>query len=201
LTILLGLSADPTSAIREGAGFWIRALARSIDTLVHFLIGAAAAIAAGVLIAIGSAIQGTSPDAAMEKLAGPGPLGLAASLVGSIAMHTLSEWLHGSTLGKRICGLTVVSEHGGFANGVSAFKRSVAFFWDSLFFGVVAANKMAESQARRRYGDIWGHTQVVRLSSLDARERRSWMRFAGVTIAALFADGLVLFVELATRLL
>ena len=54
LSIALGLFADPTPSLREGAGFWIRALARSIDTMIHFAVGAAVGIAAAILVAIGS---------------------------------------------------------------------------------------------------------------------------------------------------
>jgi uncharacterized RDD family membrane protein YckC len=136
----------------------------------------------------------------MARLSATTPLGFLAALIGATAMETLAEGLHGSTLGKRICGLTVISEDGSPATLLGALKRSIAYFWDALFFGLVAAQKMSESPRRQRFGDVWGHTQVVRLSSLDAGARRSWRRFALATTAGVTVDGIVLFVELASRL-
>jgi uncharacterized RDD family membrane protein YckC len=115
-------------------------------------------------------------------------------------MHVLAEGLHGSTIGKRICGLAVISEDGTPATLLGALKRSIAYFWDAMFFGLIAAQKMSESPRRQRVGDAWGHTQVVRLSSLDSGTRRSWVRFAVAVTAGIAVDGVLLLTELASRL-
>lgn len=198
--ILLDLAGETDPAVREGAGFWVRALARGIDALVHLAVGLAAGIAAGILVAIGSALRGGSPDAAIAGLSAPRPIGYVAGVIGSMAMHVLAEGLGGSTLGKRLCGLVVISEDGTPATLPGALKRSIAFFWDAMFFGYIAAQKMSESPRRQRVGDVWGRTQVVRLSSLDAAVRRSWLRFAFAATAGVTVDGLLLFLELASRL-
>jgi uncharacterized RDD family membrane protein YckC len=200
LPILLDLSDEETPAVREGAGFWVRALARGIDTFVHLAVGLAAGLAAGILVAIGGALQGVPTDEALAKLSASTPLGLLAALIGGTAMHALAEGIHGSTVGKRICGLTVISEDGAPATLLGALKRSIAYFCDALFFGLVAAQKMSESPRRQRVGDVWGHTQVVRLSSLDAGTRRSWVRFAVAATAGITVDGVILLTELASRL-
>jgi uncharacterized RDD family membrane protein YckC len=199
---MLDLSDDPSGPppLREGAGFWIRALARVVDTLVHIAVGVATQLATGILVMIGSAVQDVDPGATLERLSVNTLAAFPAGVIGLIALHGLSEGLHGSTLGKRICGLTVISEDGSPATLVGALKRNILYVWDSLFFGLVAARRMGESPLSQRFGDVWGHTQVVRLSSLDAGVRRGWGRFALATTAGLAADGMVLFIELTARL-
>lgn len=186
---------------REGVGFWRRALAQVIDGVVHFFVAVATGVTAGLLVAIGAAVQGTSPDPSIERLSANTLLGFAAAFIGSTAMHTLSEGLHGSTLGKRLCGIIVINEDGGPATLLGAFKRSLAYFVDALFFGLVAAQKMAESPKRQRIGDIWGKTMVVRIATLEPAARRSGLRFAGAALLGLAADSLAIFLELASRLI
>ena len=198
---LLDLSDDNRSNVREGAGFWVRALARVIDTLVHLAVGLAAGLATGILVAIGSALQGIPGDKTIEKLSATTPLAFLASLIGDVALHAVAEGLHGSTLGKRICGLTVISEDGTPATLPDAVKRSIAYFWDALFFGWVGARKMAESPRNQRFGDVWGHTQVVRLSALDPGSRRSWVSFVLANGLAVVIDGAALFIGNLSNLL
>jgi uncharacterized RDD family membrane protein YckC len=200
LPIFLDTAAETATPAREGAGFWVRALARVIDTMVHFAVGLAAGVTAGILVAVGSALRDVPADAAIETLSATTPLGVLAALLGATAMHVLAEGLHGSTIGKRVCGLTVISDDGTPATIPAALKRSIAYLWDALFFGLVAAQKMAESPRRQRFGDVWGHTQVVHLSSLDAGARRSWVRFALAATAGVAVDGVVILGELALRL-
>src|SRR5262249_17349607 len=150
VTLSLGLFTEPGPPVIEGAGFWIRGLARIIDMVVDFVAAGAAAISAVFLVTIGSVISETPPDATLDTLSLSTPLGLVAALVGSTVMHTLAEGLHGSTLGKRLCGLTVISEDGKPADLVASFKRNLAYFLDSLFFGYLAAQKMGTSLSRQR---------------------------------------------------
>lgn len=126
MSTLLDLSTDGPS-IREGAGFWVRALARVIDTLVHTAVGLAAGLAMGILVAIGSALQGIPGDESIQKLSATTPLAFLAALIGDIALHAVAEALHGSTVGKRICGLTVISEDGTPATLPGALKRSIVY--------------------------------------------------------------------------
>src|SRR5262245_56678114 len=195
----LNLREEETS-VRDGAGFGVRALARAIDALVHLAIGAAAGLAMGILIGIASALHGTPVDAAVARLSATTPLGVLAAIVGSVAMHVAMEDLHGSTIGKRVCGLTVILEDGSPATVTAALKRTIGYFWDALFLRITAYHKMSESPRRQRYGDAWGRTQVVRLSSLQPGERRSWLRFAAAVTAGLTIDGAVLFSEMVFRL-
>jgi uncharacterized RDD family membrane protein YckC len=185
---------------REGAGFGIRALARAIDAVVHLLVGTAVGVFVVVLVAISGALRGDGAETELARLSVNTPLGYVAALLGSLAMHTLAEGIHGSTLGKRLCGLTVVGIDGGHADLLAALKRSVAILWDAFFFGLVAFRKMSESPRRQRYGDAWANTQVVRIRGLDPAQRRSFGRFFVAVAAALTLDGVLMFIEAAFRL-
>jgi len=186
--------------VLEGVGFWRRALARVIDHFVHFLVGSLAGIVAGLILLIGAALRGGSPDAAMAELSANTLSGFAAALVGAVAMHVLCEGLHGSTLGKRLCGIIVINEDGGPPNLVGALKRNLAYFVDAMFFGLVAFHKITTSPRAQRVGDVWGHTMVVRIATLDPLRRPSRLRFAGAALAGLTADGLIIFLEMAYSL-
>ena len=191
----------PETPVLEGAGFGIRAVARIIDTGIHFVVGLVTGAVVGLVVGLAAVLREVPPEPALDALADTGPLGYLAAMTGSVLMHTASEGLHGSTLGKRVCGLIVISAAGTPASLTGALKRSIAYFLDALFFGLIAKAKMDESPRRQRYGDVWGGTQVVRISVLDARARPSWVRFALAAMLGLVLNGTILFIELATRLL
>jgi len=188
------------SVAREGVGFGRRALAQGIDLVVHLVIGAVIGVVATILVLLGAGFRGVSPDPALARLSATSFLSFAVALLGGTAMRTLSEGLHGSTLGKRLCGIIVIAEDGGPSNMVGAIKRNIAYYVDSLFFGLVAYQKMAETPKRQRIGDRWGHTMVVRIAGLDKSTRPSGLRFAAAALLGLTADGLTIFMELAYRL-
>lgn len=175
-----------------GVGFWPRSLARLIDLAVHYLIGLAAGIVVGVIAAVIAAATDADPQSLLQKLDGYSVLGVLAALLGSASMHILSEGLHGSTFGKRICGITVVFENGSPAGLSRALKRTLLFYVDSLFFGLVAAGTMSESVKRQRLGDRWASTMVVRIAQLDSSQRRSAGRFLAATSAGMVVDGVLM---------
>jgi uncharacterized RDD family membrane protein YckC len=183
----------------ERAGFGRRALARAIDLAIHYGVAFFVTIVAVVVVSLGAALRGEPAGDALAGLSATTPLTYLAAMLGALMMHTLSEGLHGSTLGKWICGMVVVGEDGSPATIASALKRSVAFYWDGLFFGMVAYQSMAGSPRGQRYGDVWGRTMVLRTSALPPSARRSWLRFAGAAVAGLAADGFILMLEIASR--
>ncbi len=184
-----------------GVGFLRRGVARVIDLGVHCLVMLGALIAASFVVALAFAIRGRSPDVAVQRLATPSlGINLVAGL-GVLAMHALAEGLHGSTVGKRLCGITVIDQDGGPCRLVSAIKRSVAWYLDALFLGLVAAQWMSQSRRRQRIGDKWGRTVVVGIQYLAPVARRSKLRFFAVTAAALALDGAIHFVWLVARML
>ena len=193
MTLDLGLhdpGGDAGPAPPEGVGLARRGLARVIDLAVSNVAVAAGGIAAYVM---GAIFGGPSTGAAIELLTNQEDLvggrlaELALGLLSLTLMHTLGEGLHGSTVGKRLCGITVVTEDGGGAGLRAAFKRSVGFLVDQLFFGLVGAHRILQSSRAQRVGDEWAGTMVVRLGAVDAASRRSTARFLAATGAALSA--------------
>jgi len=93
-----------------------------------------------------------------------------------------------------------VSESGGPAGLLAALKWTLAFYFDSLFFGFVAWRAMATSMRRQRVGDVWAHTMVVRLTELAPGTRRSGLAFVAAALAGTLLDGTVIFIEMISRL-
>jgi uncharacterized RDD family membrane protein YckC len=167
-------------------GFWPRALARIIDTVVHFF----ASFFAGLLFTIMLVIAGgghVSP-LILAKLQPITVLSFVLSLVGSIAYHTLCEGLHGSSLGKLMLSLVVVQENGAPCRLGSALIRSAAYFVDSLFFGVVGYVAMQRTSQQQRYGDDWAHTIVCKRENAPAGTLRTGGRFLAALFVAILID-------------
>jgi uncharacterized RDD family membrane protein YckC len=185
----------------EGVGFGRRAVAQAIDLTVHSLVGIVVGVTTSLLVVIGAAFRGVEPDQTLAMISADSLGDFIAALVGATAMHILAEWLHGSTIGKRLCGITVIHEDGGPADFGGVVRRNIAYYVDAMFFGLVAYHKMAQSPRSQRVGDQWGRTMVVRIRELDPGRRRSGLRFVGASLAGLVADGLIVFLELASRLI
>jgi uncharacterized RDD family membrane protein YckC len=197
------LVADqPAIAPIEGAGFLIRALARLIDLAAHFAVTTVTGLAAGVVIALAAVVVQADPQAAVGRVTVTPVLGYLAALAGGAWLHVASEWLHGSTFGKRLCGLTVVRDDGSLPPGfAAALRRTIAFYVDSLFFGAVAWSKMQESLRRQRIGDKWAHTMVVQRKTVPVSSRPSSLRFVAGLALGIVGDSAVVFVEVMSRLL
>ena len=196
------LAEDPSGvAPLEGAGFVIRAVARLIDLAVHYVVTVAASLGTALFVAVGAAVLGFDFDAAINDAIATGLLGYVAAFLGSTWLQVASESLHGSTLGKLICGLTVIREDGSAPPGFMAgFRRELAFYPDSLFFGLVAWNKMNESPRCQRIGDTWAHTMVVRRRTVPASSRPSTLRFLAGLGLGVFGDSVIIFTSMMLRL-
>ncbi|HVG24737.1 MAG TPA: RDD family protein [Thermoanaerobaculia bacterium] len=173
-------------------GFGRRLAARIIDTIIHFGVGLFGGVFSVILIGIYSAVSGASSDALLARVQGGGAAGFLLSLLGSILYDSISEGLHGSTAGKLLLGMVVLREDGRPCTYVQAVGRSLAFFFDSLFFGLVAHSSMKDSPMQQRYGDKWAGTIVVQRSSAPQWALRGGLRFVGVFFLALFVDAVAL---------
>jgi uncharacterized RDD family membrane protein YckC len=187
----LGLGCDAES-VPEGATFWHRALARLIDIVIHNLVSAAAAFPAVGIVAAVAQSTGRDPALLLSRMGGITFIGALASLIGATMYHTLLEGLHGSTVGKRICGLVVVTADQQPCGLRSALGRSAAFYIDSILFGAVAASHMADSRRRQRLGDKWCHTMVMRRAALPAAAVRPGVPLFVVSLLAFSVDGTLL---------
>jgi uncharacterized RDD family membrane protein YckC len=182
-----GLSQDKSPY----AGFGIRLLARIIDTIFGFFIGYAAGIFAGTTI-VGLADAGTIPPGWQERLREFSLIPFGCGLLGNIAYHFFCEGVHGATLGKLCCGLRVVTEDGRPSNLKGAMIRTLAYYIDSFFFGMVGYDSMQKSPLNQRYGDQWGKTAVVKIKLMPAEAQRpSALFIAGLLIGVTCCAGML----------
>lgn len=153
------------------ATFGIRAGARIVDTIVGFVVGGIGGGIGGFLVGVLVATGSLDPSATgrMGKLSAGSFL---FGLLGPLLYHAVAEGLGGATIGKLVCGLRVVREDGRPATLGGAFLRSIAYYIDGLFFGMVAYSVMSKNAMQQRLGDKWGHTAVVTAATVPADSRR-----------------------------
>ncbi len=172
----------------EGVGFGLRFLARVLDYGVFYFAIFTVSFLFGMVIGIISM--------ATQRALPPG-LGsvtwhlFAAGFFGYFAYHWICEGLHGSTLGKLICGIVVVSEDGKRCGMKAAAGRSLAYYVDGLFFGLVGYFSMRESPKQQRLGDKWNDTMVVKRSDVVPQVLRSSGRFFLIFLLAVFAVSMI----------
>lgn len=175
--------------------FWPRALARILDWIFEVFLGFVIGFTSGMILRMAAAMSGGA--AAIHVQRNPF-LGILFGLLASIAYHTGCEGLHGSTLGKAICGMTVVKEDGSGPCGiVAAMGRSAAFLVDGLFFGAIGALAMSSSPMYQRHGDKWFKTAVVKISSVAPDKRESSGKFFAALSLGVVANAAIMFLLLA----
>jgi uncharacterized RDD family membrane protein YckC len=165
---------EPTQAtstpFSEGAGFGIRAAARIIDLIYGLGLMLIAGLLAGIALVVLE--QAGLVESGWENRVGEGKLlSWVLGLLTVIILHSVTEGMYGASLGKLICRLHVVAEDGQPVTLAKAFKRSLAYCWDSLFFGVIGYSSMKRSALNQRYGDHWARTVVVKSREVSAGGR------------------------------
>jgi uncharacterized RDD family membrane protein YckC len=182
-------------------GFGIRFGARLLDLVIIYVLGLITGFGSGLLFAFLHA-RGLVASGWVERLQQPGLSIYAFALLGAYLYHSLSEGLGGTTLGKLVCDLRVVQKDDGRpCTMAAAFKRDLAYYWDALFFGLVAYSSMSDSPLYQRYGDKWAGTVVVDKDDFTAAARPSGEM---VAVGILTGSGALLlcqFAGLALRLL
>ena len=148
------------SAVRRGAGFGIRFLARLIDTILGLVLGFGIGIVVGIVFFLLARAGLMRPDWA-QQLQHFSILGVLVSLLGAWMYHTVVEGVASSSVGKLMCGLWVVDLQGRPIGVGAALKRGLAYHWDALFLGLVGYESMRKTPLRQRYGDVWAKTIVV----------------------------------------
>lgn len=175
----------------EGVGFPLRAVARIIDLIIHNVIGLPFGFTVGLVIGYISTSSGmATPNFATEdptwKL-----ISGAFAIVGFIFYCAICEAYYGATLGKLILGLFVVDKNGKQISFGAGLVRSVLFFIDSLFFGLVGYAFMKETPLKQRLGDRAAGTLVVKRSEVGSSEIPSGCMLFVVLLIALAFDGVV----------
>ena len=173
---ILGLSITDTKPVVQGAGFWIRALARVIDLVYGYVMGAIAGFLGGLFLAILTGLSIIDPGW-QAGIARGRPLLFVTALLAALCYHSVSEGLCGASLGKLICGLHVLSEDCSPCGLKQALIRSLAYYFDSLFFGAVGYLEMKKTLMEQRHGDRWAKTLVVRSPQVPAAARPSRVRY------------------------
>lgn len=180
-----------SSTIPDGVGFGPRFVARVIDTLVHSV----AAVSAGMLMrVIVFSSSTTSVDLATvgQRLGSLAAGDVLAGMVAFAAYHTVCEGLHGSSLGKFLLGQVVVTDQVRPCGLRAALIRSLAYYVDTLFLGLIGYLEMRKTRLAKRHGDNWADTFVARRSQVPIGTLRSTGRFLGVLALALAVDSAIL---------
>ena len=183
----------------QGVGFWPRVGARVIDTLVHYFVVLCASVLFGLLLAIAAIITHQTPAVLAAKLHHPGLMGTAFVIMGSIAYHTICESVHGSTVGKLALGMVVVQEDGTPCRFKAALIRSLAYFVDGLFFGLIGYFAMQKTPQMQRHGDDWAHTIVCQRSAAPPESLRSGTRFVLALMLGAMADAALVMILLLLK--
>ena len=158
------------------AGFWIRVLARLIDVVFIFLISQVAGFICGIIFFYLS-LYGVLAADWPEQIKGLNLISIGFGILGNIFYHFFCEGIHGATVGKLCCGIRVVRADGNPSNLKGALIRTVAYFIDSLFFGLVALTSMQKSPLNQRYGDVWGKTAVLKTTEIAPESQRNSVDF------------------------
>jgi len=181
-----------TAGELSGVGFWPRVAARMVDLVAHYLIGICTGMFFGFLIGVAAALTRQPSGPLIQKLMGGGVGVFLFATLGFAAYETVFESVHGSTLGKRMLSMVVVQEDGTPCRLGPALIRSLAYFLDALFFGVIGYMAMQNSQQEQRHGDKWAHTVVCKRSGVKPENLRGGGRFAAALLLAAMADSAIL---------
>jgi uncharacterized RDD family membrane protein YckC len=184
----------------EYAGFGVRFLARFIDMIVVSVVGLLTGVATGFMVGVVLAASGRAVQPATEALAALTVPSYLLSLAAGVMFHTVAEAVHGSTPGKMLLGLTVISDTHRPCGFGAALGREMAYFVDGLFLGLVGYESMRHSQWQQRFGDKWAHTVVVYRRSLPPALRRSSERFVLACLAACSCYGVLGALSLLVKL-
>lgn len=196
----LSLSATDAHLTIVGSGFWIRVLARTVDTVIGLIIGFVVGICGVFTLAI---LQRFGViDSGWQEVVRNGGIpisGLILSSLGSIFYHSSCEGFYGASLGKLVCGLRVLSDDGSPCDFEAAIIRSLAFLVDALVFGFVAYKCMKGSALNQRWGDKWARTVVVKQSQVPGSSRRSVDNFVFAFLLGVGVWGGLVFLEFIWR--
>jgi uncharacterized RDD family membrane protein YckC len=173
----------------KGVTFWLRVVARLIDTAVHYCVALCSGLLVGFMVAVAVRLQHASPAAFIRFGKGDSKLTLFVfALLGSVMLEIVCEGFHGSTLGKLIFGFVVVQEDGTPCRLGPAAIRSLAYFVDALFFGLIGYLAMQKTPQQQRHGDEWAHTVVCQRADVAPQDLRSFGHFVAVFLLAAMAD-------------
>lgn len=182
----------------EVQGFGRRAGARLIDIVVHQVLAVLAAGIGGITVAVLSLVGLGSTDA-LTQISDSLSFKIFAPNLAALACATVSTAVCGTSFGKAMLGLRVVSIDGTRPGFGPSVLRELGFFVDALFFGLVGKSAMDSSSLAQRHGDQWAKTVVVRSDATTGSGRASTaalvagLLLSTMTYVACFAGFVVAF--------
>jgi uncharacterized RDD family membrane protein YckC len=177
----------------DGVGFWRRAVAQAIDLAVLSATRYVTGFLIGLVLVAFRLLTHRPVNPPLQKLDHTTFLTFSMAILGFLAYHTVCEGLYGSSLGKLLLGITVITENQLPCGLAAAAQRSLAMAKDGLFFGLVAAVNMSLSRPlRQRIGDKWAQTLVVRRKELKPEQKRPGWLFVVAFIGGIALNGLFL---------
>jgi len=190
--LTFGGYAEPVGI--AGETFMRRAIARVIDVVVHIVISLIAGFVFGIILGFALLASGRQmTPAIVAQLQAMTISSFALAMLGYVLFSALQEATHGSTVGKLCLGMTVVQSDGSPCRFVPAVKRSIAYYWDSLFFGLIGYLQMKKTPKEQRYGDLWADTIVCARSAVQPQNLRGPGRFiAGLALAAMVDSAMIM---------
>ena len=105
-----GYSGQPGEIL--GVSFWPRVGARMIDTVVNAVVAFFTGVVFTFFVLIAARMTGQSAALLLARQSQGGVLIILFGALGALAYHTISEGLHGSTLGKLTLRMVVLQEDG-----------------------------------------------------------------------------------------
>lgn len=181
-----------------GASFGLRFAARLIDLVIHYGAWLAAVFVTAIALGIYAGITKGSANDLINIITAPSGFAFSAAALGYVAYHTFSEGFYGTSPGKRLLGLAVVKPDGSACRVPAALGRSLAFYVDGLFFGLVAYASM-NPPSRQRLGDRWAQTLVVKRANLPPQHEPT-NNFGQALAVAAVADSACYIVYASVRL-
>ncbi len=119
-----------TTAALRYAGFWIRLVAKLVDSTILWAAGIAIAMTAAPLL------DGPNAESLSDVIEGGRPLLLLVQLAASAVYNTAFIGRYGATPGKMAAGLKVVSPEGGRVTYGTALCRYFAEILSSVILGI-----------------------------------------------------------------
>lgn len=166
-----------TAPVTSGAGFGIRAAARIVDTVYIYLIVFLSGIPAGIVLVVLEGADVIAPGWEDRITATNKIFDYAIGFLAGLVYHSITEGMYGASVGKLACKLRVVGKDGGSLRMSQAFRRSLLYYFDALFVGLVGYLAMKESDLQQRHGDRWAHTVVVRSKDAPPASRHGFEIF------------------------
>lgn len=157
----LSQAAAPFDTAHPRAGFWLRFIALTIDTVILGVFALMLLLLGLLATSLGEGLEGFSMASEERMLFFP--LWISGVLIGSAAYFTILHSEYGQTIGKSLLGLEVRTRDGDFlsysqalfrwlAYGVSAFPCGLGFLWVAL------------NPGKRGWHDLLAGTLVVTLA-------------------------------------